>query len=139
MRRKHAERVIRSGKPVLFEERREGVFLESYVYPVFNREGKVYRLAIFSHNVTELKHHEETIRRQHEELTRRGALLDGLIENAGNVIFISELSAGGQPEYFHLNQAAKKLYGFEGRKQVTRTELIANSVPLKGETKRGAV
>ncbi len=61
-RKANMDKVIRSGKPLRFEDQREGRWLDNCIYPVLNEKGKVVRLAIFSHDITEYKNAEESLR-----------------------------------------------------------------------------
>ena len=56
-RRLWAQKVIESGKPVRGEESfTDNRYFDTCVYPVFDAEGKVVRLAIFAKDITEAKH-----------------------------------------------------------------------------------
>jgi PAS domain S-box-containing protein len=46
------DKVFRSGEPVQFEDEREGMVYDSSVYPVFDADGKVRRVAVFARDVT---------------------------------------------------------------------------------------
>jgi len=60
--------VIRSGKPTRFEDRRDGLVINNSIYPIFDIESKVVRLAIFSRDITEQKRSEENIRKYQKKL-----------------------------------------------------------------------
>ena len=70
-RRSQGEKVIYSGEPLCFEDEREGRWFDQSVYPVFDSQGKVVRIAIFAHETTELKRAEEALRKARNELERR--------------------------------------------------------------------
>lgn len=53
LRRKHSETVINTGKPSRFLGDLRGSVYDINIYPVFDNEGKVDRLAIYSQDVTE--------------------------------------------------------------------------------------
>ncbi len=61
-RQEHICSVIRSGKPVRFEDRRGGIIFDSNMFPVFDEKGEVARLAVFARDITEQKKNEETLR-----------------------------------------------------------------------------
>jgi PAS domain S-box-containing protein len=67
-RKKRLNGVIRSGKPVRFEDECEGRALDSTVFPVFDEQGRVIKLAIHSRDIT-------TQRRAMDQLKKREALL----------------------------------------------------------------
>ena len=45
--------VVESGKPVRFEDERQGIIFDTAIYPVFDAQGKVSRLAVFGRDITE--------------------------------------------------------------------------------------
>ena len=63
--------VARTFEPVNFEYEREGTRLSNVIFPVFGREGRVDRVALFSQDVTARKAAEEALRQAHEELEER--------------------------------------------------------------------
>jgi PAS domain S-box-containing protein len=62
-RRLRIEEVIREGTPVRFEDQRDGRWYGHSVYPVFDGDGKVRRLAIYARDITEHKEAEEELRK----------------------------------------------------------------------------
>lgn len=78
--RKHkAEEVFRTGLPLRFEDIRANFILENSVYPVTDALGKVYRVAVYSRDITERKRAEEALRESSELLdaTQRLAKVGG--------------------------------------------------------------
>jgi len=67
-RKARAERVIRSGKPVRFEDKLAGRWFDQIVYPIFDDRGKVTRVAIFAHDITEQRLAEEELKKHRERL-----------------------------------------------------------------------
>jgi signal transduction histidine kinase len=51
--------VVRSGEPARFTDERDGIVLDSSIYPVFDEQGRVTRLAIFARDVTARKRAEQ--------------------------------------------------------------------------------
>jgi PAS domain S-box-containing protein len=58
-RLEEGEKVLRSGRPVHFEDEREGRYFENSIYPTFGKEGNVSRLAVFARDITYRKQKEE--------------------------------------------------------------------------------
>ena len=79
-RKAHHERVIHSGRPVRYEDSREGRWFNTHVYPVFDPRGRVVRLAIFSEDVSEQKEAEQALKSAQEELTRYSRELEKRVE-----------------------------------------------------------
>ena len=69
-RRAQAAEVVRSEEPVRFEDEREERILDTTIYPVFDAQGKVGRMAIFVRDITERKRAEEELKQSFEKLQR---------------------------------------------------------------------
>jgi hypothetical protein len=61
-RREQSGKVVRSGKPLSFQDEREGRFFDISVYPIFDAEGKVERVAIFAVDITERRQAMEALK-----------------------------------------------------------------------------
>jgi len=82
-RRNQSRKVVRSGKPLRFEDQREGRWFDQSVYPVFDAEGKVVQLAIFARDVTGRKRAEQQAVRA-ERLAAMGWLAAALAHEINN-------------------------------------------------------
>jgi PAS domain S-box-containing protein len=94
--------VIRTGKPVHFEDEREGMILDHRIYPVHGVRGEVTRIAIFARDVTTHKWVSEVI----EQLGRRNELI---LESAGEGIY--GLDTDGRTTF--VNPAAAHMLGYK--------------------------
>jgi len=70
-RKVFADRAIRSGEPVYFEDERNGRVIASTVYPVFDQHSKVRHLAIYGTDITEDKQAREALRQREAALESR--------------------------------------------------------------------
>jgi PAS domain S-box-containing protein len=61
-RREYINEVFRLCKPVHFEDEQLGMHLENSLYPIFDVQGKVLRIAVFSKDITERIQTEEALR-----------------------------------------------------------------------------
>jgi len=66
-RKARGAEVIRSGKPLRFQDQREGRHYDNNVYPVFDDEGKVSAIAVFSGDITEHKQAQEALKESEEK------------------------------------------------------------------------
>jgi PAS domain S-box-containing protein len=82
-RMKHIDEVIRSGKPVRFEDERDGILFDTNIYPVFDENDKVTQLAIFAQDITMRKKAERQAA-QAERLAATGRLAAGLAHEINN-------------------------------------------------------
>jgi PAS domain S-box-containing protein len=60
-RRIFFNQVFATGQPVRFEDERFGRIIDNLIYPVFDPDGKIRKLAILGTDITEQKHAEERI------------------------------------------------------------------------------
>jgi two-component system, cell cycle sensor histidine kinase and response regulator CckA len=60
--------VFDTGKPVTFEDRRDGIIFEQSAYPVFGDDGRVEKIAIFARDVTDHRRFEAVLREREESL-----------------------------------------------------------------------
>jgi PAS domain S-box-containing protein len=67
-RKFYGMKVIRSGEPVHFEDRRNGRWFEQSVYPIFGPKGEVVRLAVFAKDITGRKKAEQKLKAGKKEL-----------------------------------------------------------------------
>lgn len=71
LRKAMTEKVIRSGKPVRFEEKGSGNrWFDSSLCPVFDRHGKVIRIAVFAHDITERRKAEEALKKSERDVRK---------------------------------------------------------------------
>ena len=69
-RKAYHDEVVRSSQPVHYEDDRDCRYLDTNVYPIFDAQGKVVRVALFSRDITEQKETEKELRVAKENLSR---------------------------------------------------------------------
>jgi PAS domain S-box-containing protein len=74
-RKAQVSKVIQSGKPVRFEDEREGMWNDNVIYPVLDTQGKVTKVAVLARDITERKRTEEELLCSQEEVLHNHHLL----------------------------------------------------------------
>ncbi|HUU27085.1 MAG TPA: PAS domain S-box protein [archaeon] len=106
-RKEYDEVVMQLGMPVRFEEERGGTFFDTTIYPVFNTNGEVLRLSVFSRDITLQKTAEVALREKEEKYQ---ILVDSLKE----AVFLADTEVGIIRE---ANKQAEALLGMP-RKEI---------------------
>jgi PAS domain S-box-containing protein len=67
-RKKKLKEVVRSGKSLRFEDERLGRIIDNSIYPVFDDEGQIVRVAIFGQDITERTRAEAALQQRSRQL-----------------------------------------------------------------------
>lgn len=70
-RKIHAEEVLKTGKPRVIEDRREGIVLKTTIYPVFGQDGRVESLVLFAEDITVSKKAEEELKESESRVRKK--------------------------------------------------------------------
>lgn len=95
-RKQFGEIILHSRQPVRFEDKRNGIWFDSYLYPMLDATGNVEKVAIFARDITAQKQAIQRIR-QSEETIR--AMINAttetifLIDNESRVLAMNENTA----------------------------------------------
>ncbi len=108
-RQKKLDIVFTTGKPVHFEDERNGIYFEHHFFPCIN-EGQVMYVASYSRDITEKKKIEEALVESEEKYRE-------LVENANTIIL--KLDTSGKFTYF--NEYGQKFFGFEEKEIIGKT------------------
>jgi len=96
-RKSQVAEVVRTGRPVQFEDQPSGRYVYHSLSPVFDSSGKVATVAIFALDLTERKLAEEQIRR-----------LSSAVEQSIDGIAIGDL----EPKLLYVNGAYARMHGY---------------------------
>ncbi len=119
-RRIHHEEVIKSGKPVRYQDVREGRWRDSNLYPVLDEHHQVVRVAIFSRDITEQKESEQALRKAKDTLSQYSRELEiqvrerteeitSILENTPAVVFVKDSNL----QYRLVNSRFEELFGIK--------------------------
>ena len=89
-RKARNDAVIQSGVPARFEDERAGRWMDNTIYPIFDADGNVAKLAVFSYDITDRKWSELTLHRALREEQER-ARLDPLTGAFNHRAIVEEL------------------------------------------------
>jgi len=81
-RKERCDQVVRTKKPVRFQDTRKGRVYDNHITPVFDDDGKVAALAIYARDVTEMMGLEKHLKESEEKFRT-------LTERSPNMIFIN--------------------------------------------------
>jgi PAS domain S-box-containing protein len=132
-RKKVVERVFQTGKPIRVVDEREGRFLDNVTYPIFDKEGKATKVAVFSRDITEQKQAEQELKQSEEKyqslikhandaivsLNQTGKII-GFNKKAEEMFGYSREEIIGKPSYLLISQQTQKKYK-EALKQFQKT------------------
>jgi PAS domain S-box-containing protein len=69
-RKRQVLSVIKTGKPLRFEDERDGLCMENSIYPIFDSAGMATQVAVYGRDVSEQKKAEKQIKENQAELQR---------------------------------------------------------------------
>ena len=121
-RKKQLNIVFNERKPVIFEDKRLDIWLENSIYPIFDNDGQVRRVAIYGRDITERKKAENALRESEEKYRV-------LIESLDNVV----ASVDGEGKFLYMNDTAAGQMGRSTDQLVGKTmyELFPETVASK--------
>jgi len=122
-RKEQVENALQGGKPVYFEDERNGKWFLNKFYPIFNSKGEITHGAIFVHEITDQKKIEQKKLKNQEEyfyrLIQNSSDLISIIEDDGSIIYQSpsleklfgyksdELKGRNLFEFFHPDEISR--------------------------------
>jgi PAS domain S-box-containing protein len=101
-RQRFVDQVIQSGEPVQFQDEHQGVWRETVLHPLCDKEGQVARIAVVSREITELWRIDETLWASEERYR-------DLVENINDVVYTID----GDGRVTYVSPAVKSFLGYE--------------------------
>jgi PAS domain S-box-containing protein len=87
------DKAFATGEPVMMEDMRNGDYLDSSIYPIFDKLGKVRQVVIYIRDITQHKKAEEALRESEEKfrvLTQESPAIIYLTDKNGKCIFANK-------------------------------------------------
>ncbi len=100
-RKTFVDKVIDTGKPIRFDDEIDGIWNDNIINPIFDENGNVSKIAILSHDITNLKQIEEELRES--ELRYRT-----LFENSIEAVFTVDVKGN----FTSANNAMAEILGY---------------------------
>ncbi|MBL7180809.1 MAG: PAS domain S-box protein [Desulfobacterales bacterium] len=143
-RRANVNKVFETGQPVSMEDQRHGVWNYTKIYPICNLQGKVIKVAVFAHDITEPKLMEQTLL---ESEKKYRSIFENITDGyyradlEGNLILVSpsgvELLGYDSAEEMIGKNIAKEFYGDPQEREYLRKEILKHGkIIFQGTLKR---
>ncbi|MGA7874214.1 MAG: PAS domain S-box protein [Desulfoferrobacter sp.] len=100
--------VIESGKPMRYEDRREGYFFDVNIYPILDLRGKVSQVAIYARDITGYKLAQAHVQERTADLIESEEKYRTLVENVPLVVY----RLGPDRKIVFVNQVVEELFGY---------------------------
>ncbi|NTV37437.1 MAG: PAS domain S-box protein, partial [Anaerolineaceae bacterium] len=100
-RKKQMEIVLKERKPLQFEDMRFGAWIENSIYPIFDADGEIRRVAIYGRDITERKLAEANLRKVENRAK-------ALIENAPDGVAL----IGMDGSFTYVSPSGRKMFGY---------------------------
>ena len=100
-RRKQGEKAIKSGKPLIFDDEREGRWYRTEVYPVFNKSGKTVYGACLIHDITDKKKIDYSLKEKDETYHNLANRYRFIADNVADMIL--QVTTSGKITYITPN------------------------------------
>ena len=119
-RRTSLGQVLNTSRPAYFEDERDGKSFDTYIYPVFNADGHIIRLAVFAEDITERKQAEKALRASEEKFST-------VFHFSPDAIAIAREADG---TFLDVNENFTKMLGYErsdivGKKWMEFTSILS--------------
>jgi len=113
----HHKEVLETGKPVRYEDERQGRWRDTNLYPVLDARKRAVRVAIFSRDITEQKQAEQALKEARDTLHRYSRELElqvkertkeiaSILENTPAVVFVKDTKL----RYLFVNTRFQELF-----------------------------
>ncbi len=112
-RKKMAEKVIRTGQPLQFEDERAGMIFRHYLYPISGEKGTVSKIAVLGSDITRQTRAEFALK-QSEEIFRTAFL------NAPVIISICDVE---DDRYIDVNDTFVRVTGYSREEAIGKTSV----------------
>lgn len=107
-RTKMAHKLIKTKKPIVFEDKRDGRWFKQKLFPVLDSKGNVIQIAIIVEEITKQKEIELSLKKKESELKEIDRRYQILTDNMTDMVFQLKLSG----KFTYVNPSSNR-YGYE--------------------------
>jgi PAS domain S-box-containing protein len=130
-RKKKADQVIQTGKPVRFEDQRVGTWFDNIFYPVLDKQNKVTKVAVLARDITERKKADEVLRKSEEKYRNIFEYIQDIHVETSINGFINEISPSAESILKYkreelIGKSLSELYAYPEQREKLITELKKN-------------
>ncbi|MBW1861359.1 MAG: PAS domain S-box protein [Deltaproteobacteria bacterium] len=123
--RAYVDEIIHSGKPVHYEDQREGLYYYNSIFPVLGARGNVEKVAFFAHDITKIKQAEEALKESEERYRT-------LVENVPVAVY--RATPGPKGKFLMANPIFLKLLGLGSEEELKK--IIVADVYMNPEERK---
>jgi PAS domain S-box-containing protein len=87
-RKARVDEVVRSGKPLRFQDVRDGIRFDHSLYPLFDQRHQVHQVAIFSQNITEMYRVQTEHTHLKRQVDQQARTLSGILSASADLIYV---------------------------------------------------
>jgi PAS domain S-box-containing protein len=87
-RKAHVDEVVRSGKPLRFQDVRDGIRFDHSLYPLFDQRHQVHQVAVFSQDITEMYRVQTEHTRLKRQVDQQARTLSGILSASADLIYV---------------------------------------------------
>ena len=87
-RKAHVDEVVRSGKPLRFQDVRDGIRFDHSLYPLFDQRHQVHQVAIFSQDITEMYQVQTEHTHLKRQVDQQARTLSGILSASADLIYV---------------------------------------------------
>ncbi|MGB8310915.1 MAG: PAS domain S-box protein, partial [Halobacteriota archaeon] len=87
-RKAHVDEVVRSGKPLRFQDVRDDIRFDHSLYPLFDQRHQVHQVAIFSQDITEMYRVQTEHTHLKRQVDQQARTLSGILSASADLIYV---------------------------------------------------